>query len=198
MNKQLIISISRDYGSGGHRIARFLAERFDLPIYDHNLLDEMTAGKHVNKEKMAKYDEAPKLRMIHRSVRGYSNSPQDAIAEMQFKFLKDKAEAGESFVIVGRCSESVLKEYEGLIPIFVTADRDFKINRVMTERNMTEKEAIDAIARHDKKRKAYHNHFAEGKWGDSRCYDLCVNSSKLGLDGTIDFLADYIQKRIEM
>jgi len=95
MEKQLIISISRDYGSGGHRIARFLAERFGLPIYDHNLLDEMTAGKFVNKEKLAKYDELPKLRIGHRSVRGYSNSPQEAVAEMQFKFLRDKAAAGE-------------------------------------------------------------------------------------------------------
>ena len=198
MEKQLIISISREYGSGGHCIARHLAERFNLPIYDHNLLDEITAGKNMNTEKLAKYDEAPKLKLKSRSVRGFSNSPEDAIAEMQFKFLKEKAASGESFVIVGRCSESVLKEYEGLVPIFVISDRDFKINRVMTERHFTEKEAIEAIARHDKKRKAYHNHFAEGKWGDSRYYDMCINSSKLGLEGTIDLLEIYIRRKMGM
>lgn len=196
MEKQLIISISREYGSGGHKIARHLAERFELPIYDHNLLDEIVAGKNMNKDKLAKYDEAPRVKVASRSVRGFSNSPEDAVAEMQFKFLKDKATSGESFVIVGRCSESVLKEFEGLVPIFVIADKDFKINRVMTERHFTEKEAIAAIARHDKKRKAYHNHFAEGKWGDSRHYDMCINSSKLGLEGTIDLLEGYIRKRM--
>lgn len=198
MEKQLIISISREYGSGGHRIARFLAERFQLPIYDHNLLDEIAAGKNADVEKLAKYDEAPKRHLASRSVRGFSNSPQDAIAEMQFEFLKEKAAAGESFVIVGRCSESILKEYEGLVPIFVLADRDFKIKRVMEERHFTEKEAIAAIERHDKKRKAYHNHFAEGKWGDSRYYDLCINSSVLGLDATIDVLEDFIRRKMGM
>lgn len=198
MGKQLIISISREYGSGGHNIARHLAERFELPIYDHNLLDEITAGKNMNKEKLAKYDEKPKFKGAYRSVKGLSNSPEDAIAEMQFNFLREKASSGESFVIVGRCSESILKEYEGLVPIFVMADRDFKINRVMTERHFTEKEAIMAIKRHDKKRKAYHNHFAEGKWGDSRYYDMCINSGRLGLKGTTDLLEDYIRRRMGM
>ena len=196
MEKQVIISISREYGSGGHEIARHLAERFNLPMYDHNLLDEIAAGKNVNADKLANYDELPKQFMT-RTVRGFTNSPEENIAQMQFDFLRKKAESGESFVIVGRCSETILKEYKGLIPIFVMGDYDHKLERVMERRNFSAKEAALAINRHDKKRKAYHNRYCDIKWGDSRNYDVCINSSRLGIYGTVDALAAYIEKRIE-
>lgn len=196
MGKQVIISISREYGSGGHEIARHIAEKFNLPMYDHNLLDEIAAGKNVDAGKLAKYDELPKQFMT-RTVRGFTNSPEENIAQLQFDFLREKAKSGESFVIVGRCSETILKEYEGLIPIFVMGDYDHKLERVMERRNFSAKEAALAINRHDKKRKAYHNRYCDIKWGDSRNYDICINSSRLGIDGTVEALADYIMKRME-
>lgn len=197
MEKQIIISIGREYGSGGHEIGRHLAEKFGLPMYDHNLLDEIAENMRVDKEKLAKYDELPKKFFMARSVRGYSNSPEEAIAQMQFNFLRDKAAAGESFVVIGRCSETVLKEFEGLIPIFVMGDWDAKVKRVMDHRNFTEKQAVEAINRHDKKRKAYHNRHCDAKWGDSRNYDICINSSRLGIDGTMEYLADYVDRKIK-
>ena len=196
MGKQVIISISREYGSGGHEIARHIAEKFNLPMYDHNLLDEIAAGKNVDAGKLAKYDELPKQFMT-RTVRGFTNSPEENIAQLQFDFLREKAKSGESFVIVGRCSETILKEYEGLIPIFVMGDYDHKLERVMERRNFSANEAALAINRHDKKRKAYHNRYCDIKWGDSRNYDICINSSRLGIDGTVEALADYIMKRME-
>lgn len=197
MENQVIISIGREYGSGGHEVAEKLAERLQLPIYDRNLLDRMAEEKSMDGEKLKKYDEAPRRLLLSRTVRGYSNSPEENIAHMQFDFIKGKAESGESFVVVGRCSDDLLKEYEGLISIFVLGDMDKKIDRVMRIRNMTEEEAKAAIYRHDKKRKSYHNYYCSGKWGDSRCYDICVNSSKMGVDKTVDILETYIRSRME-
>lgn len=196
MGKQLIISISREYGSGGHFIAAQLAERFELPLYDHNLLDEMAKHKGMNVEKLNKYDERPKNKLLSRSVRGFNNSPEENVAQMQFDFLREKAKSGESFVIVGRCSESILQENEGLVPIFILGDMEAKIKRIEEVRNFSRKEAEAAILRHDKKRRTYHNHYCDIKWGDSRHYELCMNSSKLGLDKTTDFLENYIRERI--
>lgn len=197
MGKQLIISLSREYGSGGHFIAAQLAKRFGLPIYDHNLLDEVAREKGFNVQKLNKYDELPKKKFLSRSVRGFSNSPEENIAMMQFDFLRDKAKSGESFVVVGRCSESVLQDYEGLISIFIIGDREAKIKRVENVRGFSRKAAEEAIARHDKTRRDYHNHYCDIKWGDARHYELCMNSSKLGLERTIDFIETYIKERTE-
>lgn len=196
MGKQIIISISREYGSGGHEIARHLAEKFNLPIYDHNLLDEIALGRNADAGKLAKYDELPK-QFMSRTVRGHTNSPEENVAQLQFDFLREKAASGESFVVVGRCSETILKDYEGLIPIFIMGDYDHKLERVMERRNFTAKEAALAINRHDKKRKAYHNRYCDLKWGDSRNYDICINSSRLGIFGTVDALKAFIEERMK-
>ncbi|MCR5219239.1 AAA family ATPase [Treponema sp.] len=191
--KQLIISIGREYGSGGHEIGRKLAEKLNLDFYDRNLLDEIAHIKNSDAELLKKYDEAPKKRFFSRTVRGYSNSPEENVAELQFALLKHKAADEDSFVIVGRCTDEIFKDLANYISIFVTADEDKKVERVMKYRNMSEKQARKTIERHDKTRRAYHDHFCKAKWGLASTYDLCVNSSVLGIDGTVDFLVNYIQ-----
>lgn len=193
--KQVIISIGREFGSAGHEIAEKLAQRFQLPMYDYNLLREIAGEKKVSIANLEPYDEVPKKGFGSRTVRGYSNSPQENIAYMQFEFLKKKANEGESFVVVGRCSEEALKEYKGLITIFILGDMDTKIERIAKLHNLSAKQAKEMILQQDKKRKAYHNYFCEGKWGDSRNYDLSVNSSKLGLEATVEMLEEYINRR---
>lgn len=195
--KQVIIAIGREYGSGGHAIAEKLAERFELPFYDHNLLDEIANEKNIDVNNLQKYDEVPRNRLFSRTVKGYSNSPEEVIANMQFDFLRQKAEAGDSFVVVGRCAETILKDYKGLISIFILGDMDKKKARVAEIYNMSETAAESKIMRHDKKRKSYHNYYCEGKWGDSRNYDLTINSSKMGIEGTKDILEEYIKGRME-
>lgn len=196
--KQVIISIGREFGSAGHEIAERIAKKFALPLYDYNLLREIAGEKKVNVANLEPYDEVPKKGFGYRTVRGYSNSPQENIAYMQFDFLKKKAAEGESFVIVGRCSEEALKEYKSLITIFVLGDMEHKIARIRKLHNLSEKDAEEMVIEQDKKRKAYHNYFCEGKWGDSRNYELSINSSRLGLDGTTEVLEEYINKRIKM
>lgn len=195
MEKQLIISIGREFGSGGHEIAEKLAEKFSLKLYDKNLLQHIAEERNVDSKHFEKYDEVPRNMWFSRTVKGLSNSMEENIANMQFNYLKKKAEEGESFVVVGRCSEAVLKDYPALISIFVLGDKDQKIERVMRLYNMSAEEAESYICRQDRKRKGYHNYFCKGKWGDSRNYDISINSSKLGEDIAVEILTDYIIKR---
>lgn len=109
MGKQLIIAVSREFGSGGHEIADILAKKFNIPIYDNNLLTEIANSKNLDVDTLEKYDEKPKNIFLSRSVRGYSNSLSGVLAQMQFDYIRELANKGESFVIVGRCAETVLK-----------------------------------------------------------------------------------------
>lgn len=195
MDKQLIISVGREFGSGGHVIAEALAKRFDLPLYDTNLLDHVTEERNLEQGSLHQYDEKPKRTLMYRTVRGYSSSPRENVANMQFEYLYRMAQEGKSFVVVGRCSETKLKEFPGMVSLFILGDRAAKIRRVMEKYNLTEDQARQMMKTEDWKRKSYHNYYCKGKWGDSRNYELSVNSSKLGIDRTVDLLEDYIRER---
>ena len=197
MGKRLILSVSREFGSGGHVIAEALARRFELDLYDNNLLEHIAAEKDVGGDTLKKYDERPKNRLFSRTVRGYSNSIQENVANMQFDYLKKMAQEGRSFVVVGRCSETILKGNEGLVSIFVLGDREVKRERIMRLYRLSEDEAEHMMSRKDWERKSYHNYYCKGKWGDSRNYDLSINSSRLGIDRTVDLLETYIRARMD-
>lgn len=197
MAGQLIISIGREFGSGGREIAEKLAHRFNIALYDYHLLSEIASEKELDFDVLDKYDEIPKKKVFSRSVRGYSNSPEENIANMQFDYMQRKAKEGKSFVVVGRCSEAILKDYECMISIFILGDMDAKIERIKKIYNISSFEAENMINRKNKKRKEYHNYYCTGKWGDSRNYEISINSSKLGIDTTVDFLEKYIRERIK-
>ncbi|ADU24139.1 MULTISPECIES: AAA family ATPase [Ruminococcus] len=193
---QIIISIGREFGSGGRVIAQQLADKFGLPLYDRHLITEIAQRMGMTPEEVEKYNEVPKIKILSRTVKGYSNSIEDNIAEMQFDIIDQKANSGESFVVVGRCSETKLKKYPALVSLFILGDMEKKIERVMEVYELSREDAERFILKKDKKRKRYHNYHVQGKWGDSRLYDLSVNSSKLGIDKTADMLADYIRARM--
>lgn len=195
MEKQLIISLGREFGSGGHVIAQKLAEKYQIPLYDYNLLRDIAIERNLNAEELEEYDENPRNLFFTRTVRGYSSSPEENIARMQFDCIKKKADTGESFVIVGRCAESILKDNPCMISIFVLGDMEAKIARTMERNNISRDKAKKMIEQHDKKRKAYHNHYCQGKWGDSRNYELSINSSKLGIAETTNIIIEYINSR---
>ena len=194
-DKQLIISIGREFGSGGHEIAEMLAERFELNLYDKNLLEQIANDKNLNVKNLEKYDEKPRNMWMTRTVHGYSNSAEENLANMQFEYLKKAAADGESFVIVGRCAETILKNNPALISKFILGDWENKVERITRLYDMEREEAESFIYRQDKKRKNYHNYYCKGKWGDSRNYDISVNSSKLGEEETTQMLVEYIMKR---
>lgn len=197
MEKRLILSVGREFGSGGHVIAEALARRFELDLYDNNLLEHVAEEKSVGGDTLKKYDERPKSRLFSRTVRGYSNSIQENVANMQFAYLKKLAEDGKSFVVVGRCSETILKNYEGVVSIFVLGDWETKRERIMRLYRLSAEEAEHMMSRKDWERKSYHNYYCKVKWGDSRNYDLSINSSRLGIDRTVDLLESYIRARME-
>lgn len=193
---QIIISVGREFGSGGRVIAEKLSERFNLPLYDRHLITEIAEKMGMTYDDVEKYNESPRMKIVSRRVNGFSNSIEDNIAEMQFDIIDEKAKSGESFVVVGRCSETKLKKYPALISLFILGDMDKKIERVMNVYNLNEEDAKKFITKKDKKRKRYHNYHCQGKWGDSRLYDLSINSSKLGIEKTVDILEEYIKTRI--
>ena len=195
MSKQLIISIGREYGSGGHEIAMKIAEKYGLPLYGHNILDQIAKDRGLDVKVLEEYDEKKRNMFLTRTVRGMTNSPEHSVANLQFDFLRDKAAAGESFVVVGRCSEKVLAGTEGLITFFILGDKSAKTERIMKLHHMNRHDAEVFIEEKDRRRKRYHNAHCELHWGDSRAYELSINSSKLGIDETVRIMCEYIDAR---
>lgn len=195
MGKQRIVAVSREYGSGGHYIALQLAERLGLSIVDYDVFYEMAKEKGIDLHKMKAYDESKRKPFIHRTVRGMSNSPEEALAQMQFDFMRQKAGSGESFVIVGRCANEILKEFDGLVSFFITGDLDARVKRIQEVRGFNEADALAAVRRHDRSRKAYHNHYTDKAWGVAQYYDMCINSSRIGIERTIGMIETYIHER---
>lgn len=187
MSEQIIISVSREYGTGGREIATDIAREYSLDLYDRNILEEIFREKNhiLDLESLREHDEKPKNVLTSRSVRGHSSSMEENIAQMQFEFLREKADSGKSFVVLGRCSETVLAKYDGLISIFIKGETEVRKRRVMDLYHLSENDAMSKIKRHDRYRKQYHNLYSEFKWGDLRNYDLCINSSLLGIEGTV-------------
>lgn len=195
MKKQLIISIGREFGSAGHAIAEELAKRFDIPLYDHNLLDKIAEEMGVENHEFQKYDEKPKFSFLTRKLNGHSTSMADHLVRLQFKFMQNKGDNGESFVIVGRCAEHHLSHNPNMVTIFVLGNKEEKIKRIMDIYNLSEKDAETLRKRKDLARKTYHNNYCKGKWGDSRNYQLSINSSVLGIEKTTDFIEKFIRER---
>ena len=193
--EQIIIAIGREFGSGGHEIAEKVAKKLDLKLYDRNLLDHMADDKNLDADELKKYEEKPKNPFLSRRVRGYSNSMEENLAQMQFEYIREKGESGESFVIVGRCAEEVLRGNPNLISIYILADEADKVKRVEKKYELDEAFAKKKMLRHDYTRKLYHNTHSSVKWGHAGGYDLCINSSRLGIDGTVEEILNYIELR---
>ena len=195
MSEQLIISVGREFGSGGHLVAEMLAERFELPLLDYNLLQEIVAGKNIDVSNLKKYDELPRSRLFHRTVKGHNSSPQYNIAQMQFDFIRRKAANGDSFVIVGRCAEEILRDDPALVSVFIIGDHDKKRDRIRRLYNLNAEDAEALMQVTNRKRKQYHNHYCTTKWGDSRNYELSINTSRIGYEETADIIEQYIRLR---
>ena len=197
MDKQVIISVGREYGSGGHYVAHKIANDLGIAYYDRSILDELAKEHNVSPEFLEKYDETKGNPLLSRRVKGLSNSIDEILVEMQFDLLRKKAASGESFVIVGRCAEELFRGEERLVSVFVVADMEDRVKNVAEKHKISPTEARAKIYRHDQGRKKYHNRYSSVKWGDSRGYDVCINSSRLGIEGTAKALEAYIAARLE-
>lgn len=193
--KQIIISIDREFGSGGRDIAHLLGDIYQIPVYHHSLLEKIGIASGYNLEEIRNdFDETPRKKGMTRTVRGFTNSNSEHIAQKEFELLRKLAEKKESFIVIGHCGETILKDF-GVISIFVSAQKATRIGRTMAKFGESKDKAKKRMVKMDKNRKHYHNHYCpKHKWADARYYDIAVNSSRLGIEGTAQFLKSYIDQ----
>ena len=192
MDKQVIITIGREYGSGGHVIAQDIAKRFNVPYYNRNLIEEVAKQNNFDTDNIKDYDESPRKYLFSRTVQGYSNSPEEILAGLQFDFIKEKAASGESFVIVGRCADYVLKERVNIFNVFVQASLYYRLKRVVDVYGESEKKAGEIILKNDKRRANYYNYHVGEKWTNLTNYDMVVRSDIAGIDKAVESICTYL------
>lgn len=160
----------------------------------------MVKSNNFKENRLEKYDEVPKRFFVSKTVKGFSNSPQEIVAQMQFDYMKEKVQNKESFIIVGRCSEEKLREAVDddciFIPIFIRADISKRIVRIMRLYNLNSTKAKEKIKRHDRNRKAITIIFAVPGGELPHNYDITYQFSKIGIEKTVKIIADYITERI--
>lgn len=193
--KQMIISIGREFGSGGLEVAKKLAEHYNIPLYSKELLTELAKDGEYSEEMLERLDERPiNLAFIPVPIAGSPISLEQDVAMKQFQFLRKKAnEEKESFVVVGRCADEILNDNPNLVSVFILADRESKTKRLMEREGISEKEALNRMKKVDKVRKTYHNFYCENKWGDSRSYDICIKTDKIDADTAAKIIVSYIE-----
>ena len=194
MGKQIIISVGREFGSGGHEIAERLAKHYNIPLYGKEIFQHVEEKGAISADVARYFDEKPVNPIFYPVSMDGSYLPlEQTVANHIFDFIRTKGEKEkESFVIVGRCAEYVLRDNPNMVSIFILGDKEVKKQRVMQKYELDEKGALNRMKKEDKMRKTYHNFYADGKWGDSRSYDSCVNSSTLGIEKTRESLIAYI------
>lgn len=200
-----IITIGRQHGSGGREIGRKLAERLGIPFYDKKLLTRVAQESGFCEEMIKNHDERPTNSFLYNVVMDtYSFGYNSAFIDMpisqkvflaQFDTIKKIADEGPC-VIVGRCADYALSEYPNHLSLFIYGKEDAKVKRISETDHVTLAQAKDICAKSDKQRQSYYNYYSNKKWGRADSYDLCIDSGKLGIDGTVEFLVDYI-KRLE-
>jgi len=197
-----IITISREFGSGGREIGRILAEQLDIPFYDKELLEIASKESGICQELFVKHDESYSNSFLFSLVMG--NYPVTADGRInpdmplnhkiflaQFDTIKNLAEKGPC-VIVGRCADYVLKNMPNVVNFFVSGNIIEKKARILERYDIEKNKAEDFIKKTDKRRASYYNYYTDMKWGEAKNYDLCINSSKTGIDGAVRLMKDYI------
>lgn len=203
----IVITISRQYGSGGRTVGEMLAERLGIHYYDKELLKLASDDSGINEALFVNADEKVKSTRLFRIAKNaYSGeliSPEsddftstDNLFNYQAKIIRKLAEE-ESCVIMGRCADYVLKDYPNVLSVFVHAPMDFCIEMASQKHSMTPKELEKFILKTDKHRSDYYKYHTGREWTDARNYDLCLNSSKLGFDRCVEEIIAYMNVRMK-
>ena len=201
MNK--IITISRQYGSGGREIGAKLAQKLGIPFYDNEIITR--AAKESGFAEAA-FENAEKkatnslLYSIAMGMNAYGNqdigfthlSLDDQVYLAQSNVIRKVAKEGPC-VIVGRCADYVLKDFDNVIHIFVWADIENRIKRALSLYQLTSNKPEDEILKIDKRRANYYNYHASEKWGKAENYHLSIKSDYVGIDGAVDCIAQFVE-----
>ena len=204
--RDYVYTIGREFGSDGKNVGFALAEKLGINWYDKELLTEAAKQSGFCEEIFENHDEKPtnsflySLVMDTYSINGYSSAPfldmplNHKVFLAQFEAIKKIASEGPC-VLVGRCADYALSDIPNCINAFVHADLDYRIENMKKRFGMNEKQAKDTLAKKDKQRASYYNYYTSKKWGDSRSYDMCINSSVLGPDGTADMIIAFAKAK---
>ena len=202
-----IITVGRQYGSGGRYVAKLLAEKLGIPFYDKELLTEASKDSGICKELLETYDEKQGRNLLF-SLLGSSQARGDvsgAYMDMplnhkiflaQFDTIRRIAGQGPC-VIVGRCADYVLRDQKNVLNIFVKAGREERIRRIVKFYGADPVKAEEILRKSDKQRASYYNYYATGNWGDVSNYDLCVDTGTLGIDGCVELICHCAQIHAE-
>lgn len=204
-NKHIIISVGRQLGSGGHDVAARLAEAFGAKLYDRELLNIAARESGFSQKFFEKNDEQSGFLKSLSNVGSalglntcfYDNKfSEDGL----FKFQSDairKAAALGSCVFVGRCADYVLRDEPNMVSVFITADRAERTHQVAQRNGCGEAEAWKLITEQENRRSSYYNYYTGKRWGSSESYDLCINSTRLGIEGTARYIERFVLQWLE-
>ncbi len=200
-----IITIGRQFGSGGREIGEMVADHFGIKCYDKELLSRAAKESGFCEEMIQNHDERPTNSFLYNLVMdtysfGYNSSSfvdmpiSHKVFLAQFDTIKKIAQEGPC-VIVGRCADYALSDFPNVLNLFITADEECKIKRIKErfEDITTDDKAREMMNKKDKQRQSYYNYYSSKKWGRADSYDLCINSGILGIDGTVKFIIQYIE-----
>ena len=198
-----IITIGREFGSGGHEIGEKLAKKLGIQCFDKELLKRAAKESGYCPELLENLDEKPTNSFLYNLVMdtysfGYASSPyvempiSHKVFLAQFDTIKKIAAEGPC-VIVGRCADYALADFTNCIHIFIYGDIEDRIARIMRLYHLDREKAKEMIIKKDKQRANYYNYYSSKKWGKADTYHLCINSSVLGIDGSVELLTQFIQ-----
>ena len=198
-----IITIGRQFGSGGREIGYMVAEKLGIKLYDKEMLQRAAQDSGICEELFESHDEKPSNSFLYSLVMdtysmGYSGSTYNdmpinhKIFLAQFDAIKKIANEGPC-ILVGRCADYALEGYPNLLSVFIHADLDARIKRIAKKYDLTDAKAKDLIIKTNKKRASYYNYYTDKRWGDADSYDVCLDSSVLGLEGTAEAIIKLIE-----
>ena len=204
--KNIVITIARQYGSGGKTIGEMLAKDLGFECYSREILKMASDDSGINEQLFAKADEKLKNRFFKMPKKVYDGgliSPDsddfvsdDNLFNYQAKIIKNLAET-KNCVIIGRCADFVLKDYDNVASVFVHAPAEFNLARAMERNSLTEMEMQRYIEKTDKYRGDYYRYYTGHEWDDAKNYDLCLDSSKLGFEGCMEAIKLYLKVRFK-
>ncbi len=203
--EKVVITIARQYGSGGRTIGEMLAENINVHYYDKELLKLASEDSGINERLFVNADEKVKFVHLWKVVKNVYTGQlippdsedfvsDDNLFNYQAKVIKQLAQE-ESCVIVGRCADYVLKDYENVLSVFIHAPKDYCLEQAAKKVSMSPRELERYIAKTDKRRAEYYKYHTGREWTDARNYDLCLDSSKLGFERCVDEIKAYLKVR---
>ncbi|MBQ7374994.1 MAG: cytidylate kinase-like family protein [Clostridia bacterium] len=208
MAKKLIITIARQYGSGGREIGERVAEILDIPMYDKELIKDAAAKGSLNEEVLRTTDESAANSLLYTLAMGsnvlgatmqfgYKMPLNDKLFILQSEVIREYAAAG-SCVIIGRCADYVLRDEENVLKIFIYSDIETREKRIRERYpDIKSSQVLDVINKTDKRRASYYNFYTGNKWGKYDNYDLAINAATFGIEKTAELIADFAKNLIK-